>query len=331
MQYYGPNLSCLLSDFSSSCNYGFDYGFGIHPLFLILIAFVISFFTSQGGISGAFLILPFQVSFLGFTSPSVSPTNLVYNIVAIPSGVYRYIREGRMQWSITVITILGTLPGVLIGALLRIIYLPDPRLFKIFVGLVLAYIGIRLLYEVIKGNKRRSIDEKFKKRVEEISSSSRGKGKKLKAGLPPEAKITTTRFGLKEIEYEFWGEKFKVNTIALFSLSLVVGIIGGTYGIGGGAIIAPFLIAVFGLPTYTIAGAALMGTFITSVVGVIYYTGLEYPPNWILGVLFGIGGLVGMYTGARFQKYMPERTIRLILGILIISLALRYTIWNITA
>jgi len=325
MQYYDFNLGNHLADLNT------NLGVGVHPIFLILIAFTISFFTSQGGISGAFLILPFQVSFLGFTSPSVSSTNLVYNIVAIPSGVYRYIREGRMQWSITTVTILGTLPGVLIGALIRIIYLPDPRLFKIFVGFVLLYIGIRLLYEVIKGDKKRSIDEKFKKRVEEISSDSKERGiKKLKAGLPPEAKIKTIDFSLKEIEYEFWGEKFRVNTIALFSLSFVVGMIGGTYGIGGGAIIAPFLIAVFGLPTYTIAGAALMGTFITSVVGVIYYTGLEYPPNWILGILFGIGGFIGMYAGARFQKYMPEKTIRLILSVLIISLALRYVIWNIS-
>ncbi|MEA3279385.1 MAG: sulfite exporter TauE/SafE family protein, partial [Thermodesulfobacteriota bacterium] len=54
---------------------------GIHvfPLFPFAVAFVVSFFTSMGGISGAFLLLPFQVSVLGFTSPAVSPTNLVYN------------------------------------------------------------------------------------------------------------------------------------------------------------------------------------------------------------------------------------------------------------
>ncbi|MBW1936768.1 MAG: sulfite exporter TauE/SafE family protein [Deltaproteobacteria bacterium] len=40
-----------------------------------------------------------------------------------------------------------------------------------------------------------------------------------------------------------------------------MGIISGTYGIGGGSIIAPFLIAIFGLPVYAIAGAALLSTF----------------------------------------------------------------------
>lgn len=54
-----------------------------------------------GGVSGAFLLLPFQVSILGYTAPSVSGTNQVFNIVAIPSGVYPYIREGRMLWPST--------------------------------------------------------------------------------------------------------------------------------------------------------------------------------------------------------------------------------------
>ncbi len=66
-----------------------------------LVAFVVSTFTSMGGVSGAFLLLPFQVSVLHFTSPAVSATNFVYNIVAIPSGVYRYLKEGRMAWPLT--------------------------------------------------------------------------------------------------------------------------------------------------------------------------------------------------------------------------------------
>ena len=96
-----------------------------------LVAFVVSTFTSMGGVSGAFLLLPFQVSILNFTTPAVSATNFVYNIVAIPSGVYRYLKEGRMAWPLTWIVIVGTLPGVLIGYYLRVLYLPNPKAFKI--------------------------------------------------------------------------------------------------------------------------------------------------------------------------------------------------------
>src|SRR5512147_3218861 len=112
-------------------------GVDVSPFLPPLVAFAISLFTSTGGVSGAFLLLPFQMSVLGFTAPAVSATNQLFNIVAIPSGVYRYIREGRMVWPLTWVVIAGTLPGVLIGAILRVRYLPDPVRFKLFAGVVL--------------------------------------------------------------------------------------------------------------------------------------------------------------------------------------------------
>ncbi|MFA6499933.1 MAG: sulfite exporter TauE/SafE family protein, partial [Desulfurivibrionaceae bacterium] len=90
-------------------------GIEVAPWIPPLVAFAISFFTSMCGVSGAFLLLPFQMSFLGYTNPSVSATNQVFNIVAIPSGVYRYWREGRVVWPLTWIVVFGTLPGVFIG------------------------------------------------------------------------------------------------------------------------------------------------------------------------------------------------------------------------
>ncbi|HDZ89291.1 MAG TPA: sulfite exporter TauE/SafE family protein, partial [Deltaproteobacteria bacterium] len=145
-------------------------GIDVSPLIPLTVAFGVSFFTSMGGISGAFLLLPFQVSVLHFTSPAVSPTNLVYNIVGIPGGVYRYIREGRMAWPLACVIIAGTLPGVFIGAIIRIRYLPDPRHFKFFVGCVLLYIGARLLYDLTPGAQARKaktteLEKKFKERA----------------------------------------------------------------------------------------------------------------------------------------------------------------------
>ena len=112
-----------------------------------------------------------------------------------------------------------------------------------------------------------------------------------------------------------------------------MGIVGGTYGIGGGAIIAPFFVAVFGLPVYTVAGAALMGTFITSVAGVGFYMLIApwYPqqavsPDWLLGILFGLGGMAGMYLGARTQKFVPAKLIKILLSVLLLYLALTYII-----
>lgn len=287
-------------------------GIEVSPLIPFGVAFVVSFFTSMGGVSGAFLLLPFQVSVLGYSAPSVSGTNQVFNLIAIPSGVYRYIREGRMLWPLTWAVIIGTLPGVFAGAWIRIVYLPDPRNFKLFAGIVLFYIGLRLLWDVIKN--------KDLKRPPASSGKSR-----------PDHTIRLVEATLRVVVFNYDGEKYKFSPPLIFLLCILVGIIGGIYGIGGGAIVAPFLVAIIGLPVYAVAGAALMGTFITSIAGVAFYqalsrvyTEMAVAPDWALGALFGFGGFFGMYLGARSQKYVPAGIIKGILSSCVLFVAIRY-------
>ncbi|MBF0182016.1 MAG: sulfite exporter TauE/SafE family protein [Magnetococcales bacterium] len=249
-----------------------------------LVAFVVSFFTSMVGISGAVLLLPFQVSVLHFVTPAVSATNLVFNLVAIPGGVWRYIREGRMHWPLTRIIVIGTLPGIVIGYFLRTAWFPDPASFKRFMGWVLLYLAGRVLADLL-----------------------------LRKSAPPEDN--------PECHFHKGG---------MLLLSGVVGVIGGIYGIGGGAIIAPFCVTLFRLPVHAIAGATLAGTFFTSVAGVALYSllpappGLPTAPDWTLGALFGLGGMGGMYLGARCQKFMPQPLLKKLLGGVLTLLALHY-------
>lgn len=298
----------------------------VNPLVPPLVAFVISLFTSMGGVSGAFLLLPFQVSVLGFTSPAVSSTNQLFNIVAIPSGVYRYIREGRMVWPLTWIVIIGTLPGVLVGAIVRIKYLPDPTNFKLFVGIVLLYIGARLLKDLLSR----------KKKTDKPSMEERFQQQRQQAGVEG-SRVTIRQWTLGRIVYDFCGETMTVNSYVVMLISLTVGMVGGVYGIGGGSIIAPFFVSFCGLPVYTVAGAALMGTFVTSVAGVIFYQiiapwypGMTIAPDWLLGILFGGGGFAGMYCGARLQKFVPANFIKWILVLCLLFTAGKY-IWPVLA
>lgn len=297
-----------------------------------VVAFVVSFFTSMGGVSGAFLLLPFQMSFLGYTNPSVSATNQVFNIVAIPSGVYRYWREGRMVWPLTWVVIAGTLPGVFIGAVVRVAYLPDPKHFKLFAACVLLYIGLKMIRDLLKKSAGSDNKANSEKRFQELVRSYRSKTAEAVTDAEERFKPTTvTHFNLKRLGYTFYDESFDVSFWGIFTLSLIVGIVGGIYGIGGGSIIAPFFVTFFGLPVYTVAGAALMGTFVTSVAGVAFYQAIAplYPnmsvaPDWLLGILFGVGGMAGMYLGARCQKFVPAKAIKWMLAGIIVLTALRY-------
>lgn len=307
-------------------------GVEVSPFVPPLVAFGISFFTSMGGVSGAFLLLPFQMSVLGFTSPAVSATNQLFNIVAIPSGVARYIREGRMVWPLTWVVVAGTLPGVLIGAIVRVRWLPDPAAFKIFAGAVLLYVGARMAVDLARGGARHA---GAKAAEERFHAAARNRPAEAAASGDGPRTTVVRRFTLTRISYEFHGEVFDIATPGILALAFLVGIVGGVYGIGGGAIIAPFFVAFFGLPVYTVAGAALMGTFFTSVAGVAFYQAIAplYPelsvaPDWPLGLLFGLGGAAGMYCGARLQKHVPARLIKWMLVAVILFVAARY-LWGI--
>jgi len=306
-------------------------GIEVAPWVPPLVAFIISFFTSMGGVSGAFLLLPFQMTFLGYTHPSVSATNQLFNIVAIPSGVYRYVKEGRMVWPLTWIVIAGTLPGVFIGAVIRVEYLPDPKHFKLFAAGVLLYIGVKMVRDLLKKNSGNNGKADSERQFQQMVRRGRSKtvdGAPSGRALPA---VRVNHFNLKRMGYTFYDETFEVSFWGIFALSFIVGIIGGIYGIGGGAIIAPFFITFFGLPVYTVAGAALMGTFVTSVAGVAFYQAIApfYPnmsvaPDWLLGLLFGAGGMGGMYLGARCQKFVPASAIKWMLAGVIVFTALKY-------
>ncbi len=280
----------------------------------MVVALGISLLTSPAGLSGAFVLLSFQVSILGYTAPGVTPTNLLFNIVAIPAGVYRYYREKRMVWPLVWTIAVGTVPGLLLGVIIRVRYLPDPRMFKLFVGLVLLYIAGRLVFDIRKRQR--------------IASQ-------VASGAVPRFEVTPLVYTVRRIEYEFNGEKFEVSTVLIFLLSVIVGMIGGIYGIGGGAILAPFLVTVFGLPVYTISGAALCATFLNSTVGVIFYALLApifssgtaaVRPDWLLGLMFGIGGIAGIYAGVRIQRFLPARLIKAVLAAIMLFIAGKYIV-----
>jgi uncharacterized protein len=116
------------------------------------------------------------------------------------------------------------------------------------------------------------------------------------------------------------------------TLALGVGTIGGIYGIGGGSLLSPILVG-RGVPVTTVAPAALTSTFVTSLVGAATYlvlalttSGHDIAPNWMVGIISGLGGLCGGYLGAHLQPFLPEKALRAGLGVSAIVTAVLYAI-----
>jgi hypothetical protein len=221
----------------------------------LVAAYVIAVLATPAGISGAVLLLPFQVSVLGTPSPAVTPTNLLYNVVATPGGLYRYWRQHQT------------------------------KVFDLVVAAVLIPLGSII---AITRPQRRD----------------------------PDAPPRPARM---------------IPPPVLIALALVVGCVGGIYGIGGGSILAPILVGTGRRPA-EVAPAALASTFVTSVAGVITFTKLAIhahvhaAPDWPTGIALGVGGLAGAYTGARIQSRLPELLIRRVMAALVVAIGIRYLI-----
>ena len=281
-------------------------GIECHPLVPVLAAMGISFVTSMGGLSGAFLLLPFQMSFLGYTSPGVSATNHLFNVLACPGGIVRYAREGRLLWPLALTVAVGTLPGIVLGSLIRVYWLPDESRFKVFAGLLLLWIFWRMFRDL-----RRP-----------AAPARKGGGM---------ARIHVERWDRSRLVFTFGEARHSVSCPRLATLSLGIGLAGGIYGIGGGAIIAPFLVSVFHLPIYTVAGATLAATFVNALAGVLFYIAISplYPdlsiaPDWGMALLLSLGGLLGMYFGAKFQKCISPVLLKWMLVVILFGTVIAY-------
>jgi uncharacterized protein len=117
-------------------------GTGWTEVVALAAAYVIAVLSTPAGISGAVLLLPFQVSVLGTPSPSVTPTNLLYNVVSTPGALYRYWRQGQTGGGLALVLIAGTLPGVIAGSIIRVKALPGPHVFDLVVAAVLVPLGV---------------------------------------------------------------------------------------------------------------------------------------------------------------------------------------------
>jgi uncharacterized membrane protein YfcA len=243
-------------------------------------AFVLALVTTPAGVSGAVLLLPIQLSILHVASPAVTPTNLLFNVAAVPGGLLRFWQERRATNALTWLLVAGTLPGVIVGAIVRVELLAGGRAFTFVAAGVLLPLGIWLAL----GSQR------------------------LRPSRPTHSRRARR---------------------AIWLLSLAVGTVGGVYGIGGGSLLAPILLA-FGYSAYEVAPATLAATFLTSIGGIGAYQILQVThggpiaPDWALGAFLGAGGFLGSYLGARLQRRVPERTLRRLLGLIACLVAARY-------
>ncbi|MFJ8857127.1 sulfite exporter TauE/SafE family protein [Streptomyces sp. NPDC102451] len=111
---------------------------------------LISVATAPVGVSGAVFLLPVQVSVLGVPSPAVTPTNLLYNVVSCPGALLRYRSSGGLRGPLTRLLVAGAVPGVVIGAVIRVFAVPGPTVFRAFIAVLLLPLGAWLCARTLR-------------------------------------------------------------------------------------------------------------------------------------------------------------------------------------
>ncbi|GGQ49363.1 sulfite exporter TauE/SafE family protein [Couchioplanes azureus] len=119
-----------------------------------LAGFALSIVTAPVGVSGAVFLLPVQLSVLHVPNPAVTPTNLLFNVVSGPGALARYRRNGQLAGPLARLLIAGTLPGVVLGALLRVFAVPGPRAFRLVAAAVLLPLGLWLCVRALRPGAR---------------------------------------------------------------------------------------------------------------------------------------------------------------------------------
>lgn len=115
------------------------------------------------------------------------------------------------------------------------------------------------------------------------------------------------------------------NRIKLLALGLVTGFANGLFGSGGGTIIVPALVFLFGLKDYKAHATAISIILPLSVIStIIYFFNNNIPMDLTLKVMSG--GLIGSFIGAKSLKKIPTNVLRKLFGSVIIYTAIRM-IW----
>ena len=80
----------------------------------------------------------------------------------------------------------------------------------------------------------------------------------------------------------------------------------GFFGVGGGFVIVPALVLVLGLPMRAAVGTSLLIIALNSASGLIARLGAG-GLDWVITLLFILGGAVGVAFGVRLAGRLPQR------------------------
>jgi uncharacterized membrane protein YfcA len=126
------------------------------------------------------------------------------------------------------------------------------------------------------------------------------------------------------LKMRFKRSKIYVSAIPVWAIGFIIGFIGAIMGIGGGFLLVPMLIYFLRVPTATVIGTSMMLTLITMASATVMHAATNHLVDAVLALILMVGGVIGAQFGARTGQKMRGERLRLLLGLLVFAVGLRF-------
>jgi len=274
-------------------------------VFLILgMGLTVGFISGMFGIGGGFLMTPLLI-FVGI-APAVAVASVSTHIAASScSGAIAYWRRKAIDLPLALMLlaggIVGTTAGVWLFTMLRSMDQLDLIIGLSYVAL-LTTVGALMITE--------SVRAVLRSRRGQIPTLRRPGSHAWFHGLP--------------FKLRFKRSKIYVSAVPVWAIGFIIGFLGAVMGIGGGFLLVPMLIYLLRVPTATVIGTSMVLTLVTMASATVMHATTNQLVDAVLALILMVGGVIGAQFGARTGQRLSGEWLRLLLGILVLSVGLRF-------
>jgi len=276
-------------------------------IFLIFaMGIAVGFISGMFGIGGGFLMTPLLI-FVGIT-PAVAVATVATHIAASSfSGAISYWRRRALDLPLALLLLaggfMGTASGVWLFTLLRSLGQLDLTIGLSYV-LLLGSVGSLMVVEGLRAILRQ------------------------RAGKPTEVRRPGSHAWFHGLPFKlrFKQSRIYVSAIPVLTIGVVIGFVGAIMGIGGGFLLVPMLIYLLRVPTNVVIGTSMVLTLVTMATATVLHAATNHLVDAVLALILMVGGVIGAQFGARAGQNMRGERLRLLLGLLVLAVGVRFAV-----
>lgn len=256
----------------------------LYPI-LIQVGFIAGFFGSMLGLGGGWLTVP-ALQLFGVEPLAAVGTSLTAMIFNAATGTYKYYKKKILLVSLGLVLAVPGLIGVFLGKS-TLTHLSDLGYSE--TALKTAFIVLQITLAVVMllsaGKKKTELDKKARARW---------------ASFGPAIRINDT---------------MQISALHAGVIGLTAGFLSGLLGIGGGIIMTPALVALFGISVVQAASASLLSVLISALLGSSLYW-FEGKIIVTYAVILAVSTAAGSFLGSSLAPRMRESVLKRIFGCL---------------